>query len=232
MDSFLGGLPEFLSVYPDHGNLKTLEDLKQKSEVLPLGMDLEQLNACKGNADTNTVPLILWNHRREHDKCPEEFLHILYRLDEQGLPFEVALLGKQSMSTQALFKEAHKRLGRRILHDGPVRNYQDYGKWLWKADIHPVTANQDFFGGSVVETAYCGCHPVLPRRLAYPEHFPDRPVFYDNLEEAVQQIAALIRCGKWKTPSLCRFDVARYSWKTLANTYDEAFARLCTENYR
>jgi len=42
----------------------------------------------------------------------------------------------------------------------------------------PITSNQDFFGGSVVEAIYCGAYPILPRRLTYPELLPKE--YYDN----------------------------------------------------
>ena len=38
---------------------------------------------------------------------------------------------------------------------------KEYAKWLWKADIIPVTSNQEFFGASVMEAIYCNTWPIL-----------------------------------------------------------------------
>ncbi len=56
------------------------------------------------------------------------------------------------------------------------------------ADILPVTSIHEFFGISVMEAIYCGCYPILPRRLTYPELFDDQKnpeLFYDTFDELV-----------------------------------------------
>ena len=55
---------------------------------------------------------------------------------------------------------------------GFVDSFEEYARLLHLADILPVTSQQDFFGGSVVEAIYCNCHPILPNRLAYTDHIP------------------------------------------------------------
>ncbi|MEX0331187.1 MAG: DUF3524 domain-containing protein [Puniceicoccaceae bacterium] len=223
-DSFLSSLPEILKRYPDSVNLETVDEIVAKSDVLPLGLDLRALDEYRpSRPETKAVPLILWNHRWEFDKCPEAFLQILLQLHQRGLTFEVALLGERGSGEPSGLAETRKVLGPAIVHDGPVEAFADYARWLWRSDILPVTSIQDFFGGSVVEAIYTGNHPVLPRRLAYPEHLDDKRYFYEHLEEAVDSISALIESGAWREPCQQAGAVGRYDWARLSPRYDAAF---------
>ena len=223
-DSFLGALPSFLGRFPDHVDLESVAEIAAKAGVLPLGMDLSSLVAHRPQDETrNDKPLLPWNHRWEHDKNPDEFLRMVLALHERGLPFEVALLGERREEPE-LLGEARKRLGPAIVQDGPVEDFGGYARWLWRADILPVTSIHDFFGGSVVEAVYCGCHPVLPRRLAYPEHFPGEAVFYDSFSDALERLSALILSGAWREPCRLGGALARYDWRTLATLYDSVLA--------
>ena len=117
-------------------------------------------------ARSDQPPLILWNHRWEYDKNPEEFFRALFALQEQGIEFELAVLGESYKKHPPIFSEAKTRLAEQIVHWGYAESFAEYAKWLWRADILPVTSIHDFFGISVVEAIYCGCTPLLPKRLA------------------------------------------------------------------
>ena len=171
MDSFLSGGKKILKHFPDNQELDSMEIIQSKSDILYLGMDLSILDSHK--AQKSGDPLILWNHRWEYDKNPESFFHLLYRLDKEGFPFEIAILGESFKTTPSIFDEAKDKLNDRIVHYGFCDQFKDYAQWLWKADILPVTSNQDFFGISIMEAIYCGVYPILPKRLTYPELLPD-----------------------------------------------------------
>ena len=171
MDSFLSGGKKILKHFPDNQELDSMEIIQSKSDILYLGMDLSILDSHK--AQKSGDPLILWNHRWEYDKNPESFFHLLYRLDKEGFPFEIAILGESFKTTPSIFDKAKDKLNDRIVHYGFCDQFKDYAQWLWKADILPVTSNQDFFGISIMEAIYCGVYPILPKRLTYPELLPD-----------------------------------------------------------
>jgi len=227
--SFIDSLPGFLKQYPDFQNTESVETIAGKSETLPLGLELGALDANKPEdlAKRKDCPLLLWNHRREHDKNSEEFFDLMMALKERKVPFKLALLGKQSEVTRLLFESFCDQLGDIVVHNGEVKDEAEYAAWLWRADILPVTSNQDFFGGSVIEAVYCGCHPLLPDRLSYPEHFSGHPVYYKDSQEAIEKLDALIQTGFWQEPSSLSTIAARYKWENLAPLYDQAFAVAC-----
>ena len=223
--SFLAALPDFLSAFPDFENKQTLSELAAKSATLPLGIDLSSYDAYAPSAPrpSKDVPLLLWNHRWEYDKDPQSFCQLLFELLDRHIDFEVALLGERFEQEPPYFAAARQRLGRRIRAYGRAESFEDYARWLWQADILPVTSSQDFFGGSVVEAVHCGCHPILPDRLAYPEHFDSKEnprYFYATPKEATQKLVSLIQSGDWKAPCPLRERAARYDWTRLAPTYD------------
>ena len=47
MTSFLGELPRFLSAFPDEKNLYLVDELRDKSRVVPLGMELQPFLAIE-----------------------------------------------------------------------------------------------------------------------------------------------------------------------------------------
>lgn len=228
---FLDSLPGLLGSFPDQHEFGNIENIRSKSEVLPLGMDLEVLRDHEGrDTDPDDRPLLLWNHRWEYDKNPTQFLELVLELDNRAIDFDVALLGERGTEELAGLAEVRKRLGQRILQDGPVDDFAAYARWLWRANILPVTSIQDFFGGSVVEAMYCGCHPVLPNRLSYPEHVDDPACLYDTTDEAVSKVASLITSGRWAHPCEISSRMFRYDWSQLAESYDLAFQQAAARD--
>lgn len=229
LESFLGELRLLLKNFPDHNELETVETIRKKSSVLPLGLDLKRLDQFRPSKNKGgsacQYPLILWNHRWEYDKNPEDFFKALNILKDRGLNFKVALLGENFRKSPKEFAEAKKQLGERIVQYGYAKDFSDYAAWLWKSDIIPVTSNQDFFGGSVVEAMYCNCFPILPKRLAYPEHIPEKEhenFFYSDFNDLVNRLESAIK----NIPGIRRQRISHfidhYDWNKLAPLYDKA----------
>ncbi len=225
---FFEALRSFLQRFPDHQTLEELDGLPGKSAVLPLAMELRALdrNAQGPSGKGEGAPLILWNHRWEFDKAPERFFRVLYRLAEEGYPFRLAILGESPDKKEPeAFREARERLGDHIVAYGYRDAFEDYVQWLHAADILPVTADQDFFGGSVVEAIYCGTWPILPDRLAYPEHIPAserKDHLYRDEGELVDRLRDLLSDPEKLATKNIRHWVEQYDAKVLVPRYDEA----------
>jgi len=224
-NAFLEALPVFLKQFPDHHELWSIDVITQKSSYLPLGLDLQKLDQYRV-VQTNKIPLLLWNHRWEYDKNPQAFFEVLFELSEEGFKFQLAVVGEKYRRYPAIFKEAKQRLASHIVQWGYVEDFATYAHWLWKADILPVTSIHDFFGASVVEAIYCNCHPLLPNRLAYPEHLPNRDEhFYDTTAALKQKLKYLLQQPKLAIKS-CRTAVKRYDWQQLIAQYDQALSNI------
>lgn len=169
---FLDAIPPFLKQYPKPNTLEISRLIKAKSQVIYPGIDLRKMDAHRISHETKGPPVILWNHRWEYDKNPDLFFKSLFELQAKEVKFQLVVLGKSHRQAPSIFKEARKKLQPYILHWGYADNPAEYIHWLWRSDIMVSTSMQDFFGISVVEAIYCGCWPLVPSRLALPEHIP------------------------------------------------------------
>ncbi len=227
--SFLGALPDFLKQFPDHQPLASIATIEAKAAVLPLALDLKRFDVHKVDSK-NETPIILWNHRWEYDKNPDEFFELLFRLKEESIAYQLVVLGESYRKMPPILKKAQTRLHDRILHFGYAKNFADYAHWLWRADIALTTSYQDFFGGSVVEAIYCACLPLLPYRLAYPEHIPtalQAKVLYQDKAAAYQLLQQyLTREIDASLPSQLASFVARYDWQEMIGLYDDKLEQM------
>ena len=232
-DSFFNALPAFLKAFPDNQELKNVARIEKKSSVLALGMDLMALDAFRPiQKPQNEVPLVLWNHRWEYDKHPERFFQALFQLEEENVPFQLAVLGRAYQKTPPIFEEAFFRLEHRIVDWGFAESFEEYAKWLWKADILPVTSKQEFFGASVVEAMYCGCIPLLPNALAYPQHVPDafkKNMLYTFETDYKRKLKALLTSPTLSNANPSEW-VAQYDWAKMIGEYDIRLELLLQKN--
>ena len=226
LDSYLGGLEKYLEKMPDFKNLETINKIKKKSSVLHIGCDLSNMKT--EIKKTNNAPIILWNHRWEYDKNPEDFFHILYKIKEKGLDFKVVVLGKKYSKYPTIFDEARIKLSNEILYFGFCDSHDEYVSWLNKTDIIPVTSNQDFFGVSIVEAIYMNNYPILPNRLSYTEliNSDNNPeVFYNTKEELYRLLLNSIINYKNLRKSTIKYRelINRFDWSNIVEEYDEKF---------
>lgn len=229
-DVFFDELPRLLRHFPDHNNLPTIDRLRARSAVLPLGLDLQRFDAHRPAAARDPVGprLVLWNHRWDHDKNPRPFFEALFRLADEGVPFEVAMVGENTRHSAPDFDAARERLGVRVVRFGSADSVAEYARLLWQVHVVVSTSNQDFFGVSVSEAIYCGAWPLLARRLNYPALVPlawHAGTLFDDDAALVDPLRARLLDPRPAPPDL-RAHVAAYDWHVMAPRYDAAFADL------
>lgn len=232
-EAFLAAAPAFLGAMPDCPLPGVVSRIEARSRVIPVGCDLAALEHDAAGAPLPCgPPLILWNHRWEFDKAPETFFRTLARLDDDGVPFRLALAGDSSAQVEPTpFLEARRRYGPRVIQFGWVPGRRDYARLLGRSDLVVSTALQENFGISVVEAISCGAWPLLPRRLSYPEILPSAwhdDCLYDGEEDLESRLAGLLRGGLpgRRLRGKLAGEMKRYDWSALIGTYDDLFAGL------
>jgi glycosyltransferase involved in cell wall biosynthesis len=202
-DSFIDALPGLLKVFPDHNHLDNVQLIREQADVLHLGLSLSDHDAFDGEprVERRGPPIVLWNHRWEYDKDPATFFRLMNRLDDAGAKFRLILAGEHFDQQPPEFDRAFERYAERIIHYGYAEDFAEYSRLLHRADIVVSTAIHEFFGVAMLEAIYCGCHPLLPARLSYPEIIPESlhrpllhaPILYDDDDAAFRLMMRLLK---------------------------------------
>lgn len=145
-NSFLENLASVIKLLPDYRPKDLKSEIESKCKViyfpvqypnvLPKTLKLEVLH-------------IVWPHRWEFDKAPEDFFDVLYRLKDENLAFNVSVLGECYQENPTVFHEAQIAFQAQILNFGFVENKEEYYNILGTAHIAVSTAKHEFFGVSM-----------------------------------------------------------------------------------
>lgn len=225
--SWFEELPRLLKHYPDYNHLPLVKTVEARSWVAHVGIECGDDPAPVRS--TQEPPLILWNQRWEYDKRPDRFFALLYRLEEAGIPFRLAVAGENFRNTPVEFEQAQQRLAQRVVHWGFVPSRADYRALLQQADLVISTADHEFFGISVLEAIWAGAFPLLPKRLSYPELIPAAyhpAVLYGDDEELWQKAVQRLTEPRPAPPALRQHVAAVYGWPAAAAVTDDRIADI------
>jgi len=232
-DEFLDALNAFLRRMPDHQPTGAVEIIRSKTCIQPPGV-----TTMPQRGSRSAGPLrILWAARWEHDKNPEDFFQALKILRQNGVAFQLSVIGEQFRETPEVFTRARQDFADCIDRWGYQKNRAEYEAALLEADVFVSTARHEFFGLCAVEAALAGAVPLLPNRLAYPEIFglgqnedADR-FFYDGSPKALAErltdmASCVVQGGSLadRTEGL-RERLRRFEWPDLVPVLDEAIEK-------
>lgn len=211
-DSFIDGARAFLKKMPENlPAAKPLEALRARAQVLPV-----PIPASSTAHQHKTIPhRIVWNHRWEYDKNPDDFFAVLFALSDTGVSFELAVLGQRFRQAPAIFAEAEPRLAKHVVAWGPQPE-EAYRELLDSAGIVVSTTWHEFQGLAIMEAAQRGTLPLVPDRLCFPALYP--PAYrYDGTREGLYQ-----RLKAWLTDPTTRpepIDSTSWEWPAWREAY-------------
>jgi len=230
LETFLDGIRFYLKKSADM-ELRHLEkQIQAKSVILYPGINFQEIDVLaegasagerSGQENKNKVPVIVWNHRWEHDKDPDTFFLALFELAEgpEEFPFQVIVLGQHFRHQPDIFAQAKTVLGDRLIHFGYVKSRKEYARLLTRGDYIVSTARHEFFGISVLEAVRAGCRPVVPDRLSYRELFPKEYRYSEG--KLGEHLRKLFFASRPVTSGEVKMLTEPYSWSMLGEKYRE-----------
>jgi len=217
---FLSAASSLLERVPDHPPAAAIRSIRERSAVIYPGIHVpEKVSPRKAEGE----PLILWNHRWEFDKNPEEFFAALDEVERAHGRFRLAVTGPSFREVPPVFDEARSRFAPHIVHFGFARE-AEYRSLLDRADVVVSTASQEFFGMSIAEAVAAGCWPLVPARLSYPELIPHKfhdRCLYVGRADLVGKLLELCRGAPREGADELRRSMERFSFEATAKALDD-----------
>lgn len=232
--SLLSGLEDLLRKMPDEKSLDTLDEIRIRSTVEPLGLVAGTPHFSKGGSLH-----IAWVGRWEHDKRPDLFFQALGRLKEAGVDFQLTCLGQHFRTIPDAFVQAERELREQLVHFGFVEDRAVYERLLEPVDVVVSTADHEFFGLALLEAVGRGAIPLVPHRLVYPELYPEACLYDGSQDALVRHLSALAKEKSQFGTLQARYErlqlhslAASYDWSVRAAALDMALTgavQSCSE---
>ena len=145
---------------------KLLKDNREvKCPVTVTGLPFYGKELRQEYPSENKEPIVVFPHRLDPEKNPELFSKL-----------EKAVGEGQFVRTVDIWNN----------------DKRTYYKLLAKSTVAVSFADQETFGYAIAEATALGCTPVLPRKLSYPEIYPDKYLF-DTFDEAVDKVSYYLK---------------------------------------
>lgn len=145
-DSFLDNIAKIIKFLPDYPPKDIREAINIKSQVLYFPVVFPDLTLLEKQM---TSLHIVWPHRWEFDKGPEEFFETLLKLKKDNFRFQLSILGESFTDVPDIFNKVKTDLKDEIRHFGFLDSKEEYFNILQCSHVVVSTARHEFFGVSV-----------------------------------------------------------------------------------
>ncbi|EDV36540.2 uncharacterized protein Dana_GF13014, isoform C [Drosophila ananassae] len=224
--SFLDNVKPFLNIQPDFRVKNIREKIESKCEVLYFPINFKVFpdqRPVEDSTDTKDALHLVWPHRWEHDKNPELLVEVLLELVNRNADFQVTICGESYQEVPEAFDSLKEKLGEKLINFGHLTR-DEYVRTLLSGDIVISTAIHEFYGVAMLEAAYCGCYPLAPNKLVYPEIYPKENL-YNTTNALVKMLSNWCRnptaFRRIRDKFRMKFSFEKYSAQFLVSRYFE-----------
>jgi len=201
LDSFCSGIGEVLAHCGDGMLGESVSTIRNRSDVAWPPVEDPGVKS-PGKEVLHNAPVVVWPHRWEHDKGPEELLELARDARAGGVSLKWILLGECRGEVPGGISAFLDEFEADVIHAGYIENRSDYLGMLSRADWVLSTARHEFFGLAVAESIFAGCLPWLPERLSYPEITPTSAHGISPMKPPADPRAILEACRNHLQPAM------------------------------
>lgn len=209
-DTFKKGAETLLKRINDFSPTEAVDKIVKKSKIMPVPI------CNKSEIKSTKIPnSIIWNHRWEYDKNPEDFYLALKELKARDIDFKLIIMGIEFKNSPEAFSKIKNEFPDNILCWGHQTS-ESYKSWLSKGEFIISTAIHEFQGLAVMEGVQYRAIPIVPNRLSYPQWFSKKYIYSQNHMDLADAIE-----NRFKT-KLDSPDLSSLTWDSLRSDYLEA----------
>lgn len=181
----------------------------------------DDIDALFDGKRENNTPLILWAGRFLDWKHPDAALRVAKRLRDDGLDFEMCMIGNGEMEKMLHELITEYSLEDRICLLGPKKP-EEVRTYMEKANIYLFTSDRNEGWGAVLnESMNSGCAVIANRNIGSAPYLIDHNengLIYSNEDELYQYVVQLIR-----DPAV-REKFGRNAYKTITEVWNAEVA--------
>ena len=231
-DTFIEGAATLLDKMPDAVPQGIGERIAAKSCVIPVPLEAHWFDPAEKPGSAEQPLTLVWNHRWEYDKVPERLFAALLELQATGVVFRIHIVGQQFREQPPVFAEMQPLLKEYIGEWGMVESRADYQDVLRQSHVVVSTSLHEFQGLAVLEAMACGCLPLVPARMSYPELIAPEFCYPSSPDDPVEESRALARylaelAARYEDGNLPDSpDVSALSWQALKPAYAAEISAL------
>lgn len=145
-NSFLENIKKVIKLLPDCRPHNLRERIEMKSQVLYFPVSFPKNITVQ---KSSTILHIVWPHRWEFDKGPEDFFETILKLKKDNHKFRLSVLGETFNIVPEIFDSIKKDLSNEIVHYGFLKSKEEFFKVLSMSHVVVSTAKHEFFGVSM-----------------------------------------------------------------------------------
>ena len=221
--TFMAGVASLLKRLPDQVPDDVLARIERKSDVLHVPLQGECFLPDTSAAQERLT--LVWNHRWESDKGLDRLLCLVKSLNEINIPLTFHILGQSGNRIPNEISEVRSQLEEqgRLGEFGFTKDRSKYLALLQSSHVVVSTSEHDFQGLSILEAMACGCRPLVPDRLAYPEFIDPGFRYQSHEDHAVEARSAITLLKSWIGNLPAGQVPEQLHWQHLGPCYVDAF---------